>query len=169
LAFPVLLLWDGFEPGGRIATGTTLRYRRRRVPPGTGDEEKAACRVTKAQDLEYARWQVVSAALSHVGEDIAYHRSRRTDWAGDLGRALDQYVVIATGEAPKHRAGLRVAGVPPGDRIIRASLLFALAAWRPTEFAEWGPLPDPEAARRELIEALKAWVEAATGPAAGES
>jgi hypothetical protein len=109
---------------------------------------------------------VVSAALSHVGEDTAHHRRRRTDWAADLGRALDQYVVIYTGEEPKRNAGYPATRTM-GDRIIRASLLFALANWRPTEFKEWGPLPDIEAVQSELEEALAAYVKAATSPSAG--
>jgi hypothetical protein len=117
--------------------------------------------VSKADDLEYARWHVVSAALSHVGEDIAYHRRRKFDWAADFGRALDQYVVVATGEIPQRKAGLRVVSDPLGNRIMRASLVFALASWRP-EFAEWGPLPDAVAARRTLNAALKAYVESVT-------
>ena len=114
----------------------------------------------KADELESARWHVVSAALAHVGEDIAYHRRRRFDWAADLGRALDQYLVVATGEVPRRKAGPRVAGELLGHRIIRASLVFALAD-RP-QLADWGPLPDAMAARRELNAALQTSVESVT-------
>ena len=70
-------------------------------------------------------------------------------------------MVVATGGMPERKAGLRVVGDPLSNRIIRASLVFALASWRP-ELAEWGPLPEAVAARRELKAALKAYVESVT-------
>ena len=75
--------------------------------------------MSKAGDLEYALWHVVSAGLSYIGRTSpttggADHRRRRPDWPKDLGHALDEYVKTATGQAPKHED----PGYPPDLRII---------------------------------------------------